>query len=197
MGEEARVDLWRTQPEARLYIEAIAKAEHIDINIVPLQSGGEMINALLGKQVMLAFSGGIHCRYPDELKTVSALTTFRHPSAPDVLTIEEEGYPFAMDFRTTVYLPKGAPRLILDKLSKALKAAASDKDFKKVAASADVPIEYLGVDAAFREMAKTYDKNKLVIKGMRAQLSQFCYLPRPLASLRHPRSAHGQHFPRI
>jgi len=97
-------------PASRLYIGEITKNEGLDINIVPLKSGSEMINALLGRQVILAFSGGIHYRYPDELKTVSALTSFRHPSAPDVPTIEEEGYPLGMDSRTTIFLPKGTDK---------------------------------------------------------------------------------------
>jgi tripartite-type tricarboxylate transporter receptor subunit TctC len=155
-------------PEARLYMEEIARKNDLRVNIVPLQSGSEMINALLGKQVVLAFSGGIHYRYPDELKSISALTTFRHPSAPDVPTIEEEGYPIAMDSRTTLMLPKGTPRPILDKLSAALKTAETDENFKKVTAAANIPIKYLGVDEADKEMTDTYNKNKAIIEGAAA-----------------------------
>jgi tripartite-type tricarboxylate transporter receptor subunit TctC len=151
-------------PEARLYINEIAKKGGLQVNIVPLQSGSDMITALLGGQVMMAFSGGIHYRYPDELKTVSALTTFRHPSAPDVPTIEEEGFPLGMDSRTTVFLPKGTPRAILDKLSAALKTCETDPDFKKVADAADIPIKYLDVDQANKEMADTYAKNKGIME---------------------------------
>lgn len=152
-------------PEARLYINEIAKKNGLDVNVVPLQSGSDMINALLGKQVALAFSGGIHYRYPDDLKSVSALTTFRHPSAPDVPTIEEEGYPLGMDSRTTVFAPKGTPRPILDALSAALKVAETDPDFAKVAKAADIPIKYLGVDEAYEEMRSTYAKNKGIIES--------------------------------
>lgn len=152
-------------PEARLYINEIAKKNDLDVNVVPLQSGSEMINALLGKQVALAFSGGIHYRYPDELKTISALTSFRHPSAPDVPTIEEEGYPLSMDSRTTVFAPKGTPRPVLDRLGEALKAAETDADFKKVTDAANIPIKYLGVDEAYREIQDTYAKNGGIMKS--------------------------------
>ncbi len=152
-------------PEARLYINEIMKKTGIEVNIVPVQSGGDMINALLGGQVMMAFSGGIHYRYPDELKSVSALTSFRHPSAPDVPTIEEEGYPLGMDSRTTVILPKGTPREIAERLSAALAACASDPGFIEVAKAADIPIEYLDLDAAAQEVADTYAKNKAIIEG--------------------------------
>ncbi len=140
-------------PEARMYMEQIAKKEGLEANIVPLKGGGDMINVILGHQVVLAFSGGIHNKYPDEMKMITALTTFRHPSDPDVLTIEENGYPLGMDSRTTLILPKGTPRPILDRLAGALKAAETDEDFKKIVAAANIPIMYLGVDESYREMA--------------------------------------------
>lgn len=152
-------------PEARLYIDEIVKASGIEVNVVPVQGGGEMINALLGGQVMLAFSGGIHYRYPDELKSVSALTSFRHPSAPDVPTIEEEGFALGMDSRTTVITPKGTPRTVLEALSAALAAAETDADFAKVTESANIPITYLDLDAAAAEIRATYDKNRAIIQG--------------------------------
>lgn len=152
-------------PAARMYMVEIAKKEDLDVNIVPLKGGSGMINALLGGQVVMALSGGIHYRYPDELKTISALTTFRHPSAPDTPTIEEEGYPLAMDARTTLFLPKGTSREILDTLAAALKTASTNEEFKTFAASANIPIMYLGVDESYAEMANSYAKNKGIIEG--------------------------------
>lgn len=152
-------------PAARMYMDRIAEQEGLDPNIVPLQSGGEMLSALLGGQVVMALSGGIHYRNPDELKTITALTTFRHPSAPDITTIEEEGFPLGMDTRTTLFLPKGTPRAILETLSDALKAAASDADFKSVTDAANIPVMYFDLDAAKTEMQDTYDKHKTILLG--------------------------------
>jgi tripartite-type tricarboxylate transporter receptor subunit TctC len=152
-------------PEARLYMEEIAKKEGLKANIVPLKGGSEMINAILGRQVVLALSGGIHNKYPDQMKMISALTTFRHPSDPDVATIEEDGFPLAMDSRTTLFLPKGTPRPILDKLAGALMAAETDPMFEKVTQGASIPIMYLDVDAAYAEMRDTYAKNREIMKA--------------------------------
>lgn len=152
-------------PAARMYMVEIAKKEGLDVNIVPLKGGSGMINALLGGQVIMALSGGIHYRYPDELKTISALTSFRHPSSPDTPTIEEEGYPLGMDARTTLMLPKGTSRAILDTLAAALKTASTNEEFKTFAASANIPIMYLGVDESYAEMASSYAKNKGIIEG--------------------------------
>lgn len=149
--------------EARMYMDKLAAAEGFQANAVPVQSGAEMVNSLLGKQVAVAFSGGIHYRHPDEIKTIAPTTTFRHPSAPDVPTIEEEGYPLAMDTRTVIMLPKGTPQEILDKIGTALKAAETDSDFKKVADSANIPIMYYDAAAAAKEMRDTYDSNKKIL----------------------------------
>ncbi|MBR9762637.1 MAG: tripartite tricarboxylate transporter substrate binding protein [Rhodobacteraceae bacterium] len=152
-------------PMAKLYMDEIAKANDLDVNIMPLKSGGEVVNTLLGKQVALVFSGGIHYRYPDETKSIAATTTFRHPSAPDVETINEAGYPLGMDARTTLILPKGTPREVLETLSTALAAAATDEQFQKVVGAADIPIMYFDLDAAAEEITQSYAANKAIIEG--------------------------------
>lgn len=149
--------------EARMYMDKLAAAEGFQANAVPVQSGAEMVNSLLGKQVAVAFSGGIHYRHPDEIKTIAPTTTFRHPSAPDVPTIEEEGYPLAMDTRTVIMLPKGTPQEILDRIGTALKAAETDPDFQKVAESANIPIMYYDAAAAAKEMRDTYESNRKIL----------------------------------
>lgn len=152
-------------PEARLYINEIMKETGIKVNVVPVQSGSEMINTLLGGQVMMAYSGGIHYRYPDQLKTIAATTTFRHPSAPEVPTVEEQGFPLGMDTRTTLILPKGTPQAVIDKLSAALKACETDPGFKKVADAAGIPIQYLDAAAAKKEMVESTAKNKAIMEA--------------------------------
>ncbi|MFC4667390.1 Bug family tripartite tricarboxylate transporter substrate binding protein [Seohaeicola nanhaiensis] len=152
-------------PTARMTMEVLAKQEGLDVNIVPLKGGGDMMNALLGNQVALVLSGGIHYKYPDQLKTIAALTTFRHPSAPDVETINEAGYQLGMDSRTTLMLPKGTPRAVLERLSNALKAAETDADFAKIVGAAEIPILYKDLDEATAEMQQSYESNKAIFEA--------------------------------
>ncbi len=152
-------------PTARMIMEVIAKQEGLDVNIVPLRGGGDMMNALLGKQVALVMSGGIHYKYPDELKSIVALTTFRHPSAPEVETINEADYPLGMDSRTTLILPKGTPRVALERLSTALKAAETDADFARVVSAANIPILYKDLDAAAAEVRESYRQNQAIFES--------------------------------
>lgn len=152
-------------PTSRMYMDEIAKKEGLEVNIVPLKGGGDMINAILGKQVTLALSGGIHKKFPDEMKMISALTTFRHPSDPYVKTIDEEGYTLSMDSRTTLILPKGTARPVLEKLATALKAAQTDETFKTVVDTAHIPIMYLGVDQSYAEIETSYKNNGAIMKS--------------------------------
>lgn len=151
--------------EARMYMDRISEREGLDANAVPVQSGAEMVNSLISKQVAVSFSGGIHYRYPDEIKTIAPTTSFRHPSAPDVPTIVEAGYDLAMDTRTVIILPKGTPAAVIDKISSALKAAETDPDFVKVTETANIPIMYFDAAAARQEMLDTYASNKVILTG--------------------------------
>ncbi|WP_163851664.1 Bug family tripartite tricarboxylate transporter substrate binding protein [Pseudooceanicola aestuarii] len=152
-------------PASRMYMEEIARQNDLDANIVPLKGGGDMINAILGEQVVLALSGGIHKKYPDQMKMIAALTTFRHPSDPEVETIDEAGYALAMDSRTALILPKGTPRPVLDRLAGALEAAVEDEKFNQVVSAVFIPIMYKGVDAARAEMEQTYTANKVIFEN--------------------------------
>lgn len=143
-------------PGARMIMSEIAKKEGLDANFMPVKGGGEMINAILGKQAILAMSGGIHAKYPDDIKTLAVLTTFRQPSWPEVKSIEEFGYPLGMDGRAGLMLPKGTPAEIVKSLSAALANAETDETFIRITGTANIPIMFLDSDAAKDEMTRTY-----------------------------------------
>lgn len=152
-------------PIARMYIETIATKNDLDVNILPLKGGGDMLNALLGKQVDLVLSGGIHYKFPDKTKSIAALTTFKHPSAPEVETITEAGYPLAMDIRTVAVLPKGTPKPVLEKLSAALATAKDNAEFKKITEAAFIPIMFLDHDAAREEIINSHKNNQAIFES--------------------------------
>ncbi len=143
-------------PGARMIMSEIAKKEGLDANFMPVKGGGEMINAILGKQAVMAMSGGIHAKYPDDIKTLAVLTTFRQPSWPDVKSIDEYGYALSMDGRAGLMLPKGTPAAIVKRLSTALANAETDETFIKITGTANIPIMYLNSEAAKGEMMRTY-----------------------------------------
>lgn len=143
-------------PVARMYMSEIAKKEGLAVNFVPVKGGGDMVNTLLGNQVAAAYSGGIHAKYPDDVKTLATLTTYDQPSWPDAKSIDDYGYSLAMDLRAGVMLPKGTSQDIVQQFSEALKVAETDETFIKVTGSADIPIMYMPADEAKAEMERTY-----------------------------------------
>lgn len=146
-------------PTARMIMSEIAKKEGLEVNYVPVKSGGDMVNTLLGNQVAAAYSGGIHVKYPDQIKTLVTLTTYAQPSWPDVKSIVDYGYPLAMDQRAGIMLPQGTPQEIVQKISDALAKAETDETFLKVTGSADIPVMYMDADEARAEMERTYQSN--------------------------------------
>ncbi|GHF70674.1 tripartite tricarboxylate transporter substrate binding protein [Seohaeicola zhoushanensis] len=152
-------------PEARMYMNEIAKKNDLKANIVPLNSGGEMINAILGHQVVMALSGGIHAKYPDQIKMLATLTTFRHSNAPEVKSIDDFGYSLAMDTRAGIMAPKGTDPAIMAKLSAALAKCETDESFQKIVAAANIPIIYMDAAAAKAEMEATFAKNGEIYKS--------------------------------
>ena len=59
-------------PYARILMQLIAEKDGLDVNYIPTKGGAGMVQLILGNQVDLAYSGGIHSRYPP----------MRRPSSP-------------------------------------------------------------------------------------------------------------------
>jgi tripartite-type tricarboxylate transporter receptor subunit TctC len=152
-------------PTARMIMSEIAKKEGLEVNYVPVKGGGDMVNTLLGNQVAAAYSGGIHVKYPDQIKTLVTLTTYPQPSWPDVKSIVEYGYPLAMDQRAGIMLPQGTPQEVVQKISDALAKAETDETFLKVTGSADIPVMYMDADEASAEMERTYESNGEIFRN--------------------------------
>jgi tripartite-type tricarboxylate transporter receptor subunit TctC len=90
----------------------------------------------------------------------------RSPFFPDVPTLKELGYDDSVGVFRTLAAPKGTPKPILEKLSKALKAAMENpdlpKDFKKVGLTED----YLGPKDAEAFIMSQYEQFGKQFKSM-------------------------------
>lgn len=152
-------------PTARMIMSEIAKKEGLEVNYVPVKGGGDMVNTLLGNQVAAAYSGGIHVKYPDQIKTLATLTTYGQPSWPSVKSIVDYGYPLAMDQRAGIMLPRGTPQEIVQKMSDALAVAETDETFLRVTGSADIPVMYMNADEARAEMERTFEAHGEIFRN--------------------------------
>jgi tripartite-type tricarboxylate transporter receptor subunit TctC len=105
-----------------------------DIVIVTYKGTGPLTNDLLGNHVMLAFNtlppaiGNIKA---GKLRAIAVAAPQRLAAIPDVPTTGEAGMP-ALDIVQYYGLaaPAGTPRLIVEKINKALRAIVTSDDFK-------------------------------------------------------------------
>ena len=119
-------------PAQEMIVQAMAKATGGDFISVPTKSASETIQNLLGGHVQAATLGGAHADYvkKGDMVVVVSLAPVRDEVAPDVPTLIEDGYPFAVDAAFYFNAPAG-----LDPAAKAALASALDEALKAPAAA--------------------------------------------------------------
>jgi tripartite-type tricarboxylate transporter receptor subunit TctC len=150
-------------PFARMTMQVIAKQKGIDVDIVPVKGGSGMLAVVLGGQVDLAYSGGIHSRHPTKIKGIVPLTSERQPGMPGVPTLAEQGVPVEANAMTTVLAPKGTPDAIMDKLAAAMKVASEDPTIHDISKKTQFPLFYRTRSEALAEMQKQWKAYKSVV----------------------------------
>ncbi|MGI9356506.1 MAG: tripartite tricarboxylate transporter substrate binding protein [Rhizobiaceae bacterium] len=142
--EKGGVKYASLSPGAKIIMQAIAKQEGIKVDYIPTKGGRGMVQLVISKQVDFAYSGGIQSRYPDQIKTIAAVSTNRLGNYPDIPTLNELGYKgVSLDAPTVVAFPKGIAPAIVAKMEKALKVASTDPAMIKISKAIKMPIVYM------------------------------------------------------
>jgi tripartite-type tricarboxylate transporter receptor subunit TctC len=127
-----------------LLAELFKSKAGLDIVHVPYKSGAEMVTAILGEQVQMAFpdvSILIPLIREGKLKALAVTSAKRHPQLPDVPTMIESGIPdYVMTFWSGVVAPAGTPAELVERLNAAindgLTSAAVRENLAKVGSEA-------------------------------------------------------------
>jgi tripartite-type tricarboxylate transporter receptor subunit TctC len=151
-------------PFARILMELIAKKEGLQIDYIPTKGGAGMVQLVLGDQVMAAYSGGIHSRYPGKFKTLAAVTTNRQAQYPDAPSLVELGYGLSGDAPTVVAFPKGTDPAIVAKMAAAMQKAAASKDMANISKKIMMPVNFVGAAGATKFIAESTASNKKMIQ---------------------------------
>ena len=110
--------------QTQLLAELFNSKAGLDIVHVPYKSGAEMVTAILGEQVQMAFpdvSILIPLIREGKLKALAVTSAKRHPQLPDVPTMIESGIPdYVMTFWSGVVAPAGTPAEIVNRLNTAI-----------------------------------------------------------------------------
>jgi tripartite-type tricarboxylate transporter receptor subunit TctC len=144
--------------QTQLLAELFKSKAGLDIVHVPYKSGAEMVTAILGEQVQMAFpdvSILIPLIREGKLKALAVTSASRHPQLPDVPTMIESGIPdYIMTFWSGVVAPAGVPADIVNRLNTAindgLTSASVRENLAKVGsqASPGTPQEFADFIAA-------------------------------------------------
>jgi tripartite-type tricarboxylate transporter receptor subunit TctC len=111
--------------------ELLRSNTHIEIQHIPYKGGNQLMAAVLGNEVSIAFLA-IATVLPQiqagKLKAIGVSVPKRIPTLPDVPTLAESGAPgFAIDAWIALIGPAGLPKNIVDRLSKTTRDLLSDK----------------------------------------------------------------------
>lgn len=96
----------------------------VKTRIVSYDGGGPALVALLGGHVQVALLSppqSIAHLKAGKLRPLAFTGSRRHPDLPNLPTLKEQGYDFAMNSWKGVLAPKGTPRPIVEKLAGAIK----------------------------------------------------------------------------
>lgn len=139
-----------TGSASHLTMEMLKAAAHVDITHVPYKGSAPAVNDLVGGQDDAAFlvPGNVsQFVKAGKLKVIATTGTKRFPSAPDVPTMIEQGYPGFVALSWIGFLaPAGTPKPIIDRYNKEIvrilnlpdvKATLQGMEFEVVASSPD------------------------------------------------------------
>lgn len=119
-------------PLDQAIIQLIAEDEGFqDLAIVPTGGGAGMAPLILGGEVEFAYSGGTHAQYTPtgEMVMLAFLGRERSPFYPDVPTLPELGYDYAMEDYRTIMVPANTPDSVVERLESAARYASEHEDF--------------------------------------------------------------------
>ncbi len=119
----------------------------IEMQHIPYRGSGPALTDLMAGQIDVMFenlpSALSHVR-EGTLKAVALLGKHRSPSAPDIPTTAEVGYPaFLIDSSTALLAPAGTPARVISTVSAALRAFVNDKNSQAKLASVGADVDYM------------------------------------------------------
>jgi len=151
-----------------LAMEYLANKEKIAWNHVPFPGGLQAVTALLGGHVQ-AVSQTTEWKEHVNAGTLRLLVVWtdqRLKAFPNVPTLREKGYPFAVHSALSFMGPAGMPKAAVEKLQNAFAKAMESKPFIDVMDKFDMPPAYLDSDALTKLVQKDYAETGELIKTL-------------------------------
>ncbi len=123
----------------------IAEKEGVRFNYIPVQSGAEAATAVIGGHVkcsLITQSDAIPYVKSGQVRLLASASNMRWADAPDVSTLQEQGYDTALVSYLGLGVPKGVPADRLAILIEAFKKALDDEEITVVMKRLNIPKTY-------------------------------------------------------
>jgi len=151
-----------------LAMEYLGRKLGIKWDHVPFPGGNQVVAALLGGHVQ-AISQTTEWKeqaLAGKFRLLAVPTTQRLKAFPDVPTLMEKGYNFAVHSTLAFMGPAAMPAEAVDKLDKAFGEAMKSKVFLDVMDKFDMPPAYLGHEELTKFVQKDYQETGELIKSL-------------------------------
>jgi tripartite-type tricarboxylate transporter receptor subunit TctC len=151
-----------------LAMEYLSLKAGIQWNHVPFTGGPQAVTALLGEHVQ-AVSQTTEWKehvLAGKLRLLVVWTPQRVKAFPEVPTLMEKGYPFAVHSGLSFMGPAGMPKPVVEKLQDAFRQAMDSNVFQDVMDKFDMPPAYLGSESLTQLILKDYQETGELIKSL-------------------------------
>ncbi len=137
---------------------------------VPFKGGSKARGAMVANKVQFGILGAQQLSgFESELRPLGVSTDTRDVMKPKIPTLKEGGVDsINISSPMVLYAPKGTPKAIREKLSKAIEAVTKSKGFKRMLKKAGLPIVYQDAGMASKGlMALNEDLKPIVAETMK------------------------------
>ena len=150
-----------------LALKYVGDAEKLQWNMIPFPGSAEGMVALMGKHVdAYSGAGGVENHMPEvkagKYRVLASYNSVRSPAVPDVPTLKELGYSFAIDSGIGIGGPAGIPADRMKILENAFIKATDAPEFKKVTKRLMMPT--LKYDS--QQFKKSMEKDSITLKNL-------------------------------
>jgi tripartite-type tricarboxylate transporter receptor subunit TctC len=149
-------------------MEFVAMQENIKWIHVPFTNVAETVTSVLGGHVEVVSQTQEWKPYVDsgQMRLLVVEDEVRNPEYPNVPTLMEKGYDFAVRAITVLYAPAGTPKDVLNVLGRALSQAAETDEFKELLKKMGYPLFIKSSDEVIKLIKEDYAANKKVFMNL-------------------------------
>jgi tripartite-type tricarboxylate transporter receptor subunit TctC len=151
-----------------LAMEYLAMKENIKWTHVPFATSPQAVAAVMGGHVEATSQTQEWKEQVDsgQMRLLICWNDKRMPFYPNVPTLKEKGYDFAVQALIVIYGPANIPKEVITRLSKAFRQAAETEEVKQVLKRISYPYDIRESEELIQIIKKDYEVNRRLFKDL-------------------------------